>query len=375
MIAGTTEDLQNDAAKISLVDCLASLTDPGVEQLINLGLSSADSTFGFPELHHPCFLLAIRVRSYIDNGLCMADEELAMVTLVQCDHVSNDLDERAQSWLGDTTERLSEARLQVLQHSVLPLEGAKADELRAALAPSSVLATMFGAFLTQEFAEAVDYTERMLSLAEQLQRHQGNRTKRLLNIAPDLRSRLIFLNAIVGNLCRAEELADQVLSRAGDRLSWLDVYNSALLSGYREEWAIGAEVLADLQPKIGTGVANIFLLLHLVGLPLDGSRPPAARFARLSADQLDDVLAAQRMSFEAMSGRHSRSDYLAHVHSLVVPAATRVGAWTLAKRYGDAGLAATLIGQLLESDPGNRETYEADIDFLRNSGSETRAGR
>lgn len=79
------------------------------------------------------------------------------------------------------------------------------------------------------------------------------------------------------------------------------------------------------------------------------------------------------MSFEVMSGRHSRSDYLAHVHSLANPAAIRIAAWTLATRYGDGGLASTLLEQLITSDSENSETYAADLDFLRSSGTEAHA--
>lgn len=246
MIAGTAEDLQSTTTEINLVDRLGALADPSVEQLLGLGLSSADSTFGFPALHRPCFLLAVRVRSYVDSGLCLADEELAMVTVVQCDAVADELDARAQSWLADNKDRLSAAHLQVLQHSLLAIAGERTDELRAALAPSSVLATLFGAFLNHEFREAVDYSERMLCLADRLQKSADSRARKLAVIAPDLWSRLIFLNAIIGNVRRAGELADQVLSRSGDRPYWLDVCNSAILSGYRAEWAIAAETLSRL---------------------------------------------------------------------------------------------------------------------------------
>ena len=78
------------------------------------------------------------------------------------------------------------------------------------LAPSSVLATMFGAFFMDEFHEAVRYTEQMLALAERVQRHRGGRAHKLSSLAPDLRSRLVFLAAIIGEQGRAMELAEEV---------------------------------------------------------------------------------------------------------------------------------------------------------------------
>jgi hypothetical protein len=181
----------------------------------------------------------------------------------------------------------------------------------------------------------------------------------------DLRSRLVFLWAIIGKHREAAELADQL--REGDvREDWLAVYNRALLTGISGGWVRAAEELADLETPLRLAdVQTIYLLLHCPGIAVAPARPASHYFARVPLEHVGEVVLAQRLSLEAMSRRHDSAGYLAHLHSLQVPAARRIAAWTLATKYQDVALARTLLQQLVEADAANQSVYRADIEELR----------
>jgi hypothetical protein len=140
----------------------------------------------------------------------------------------------------------------------------------------------------------------------------------------------------------------------------------ALLAGYRREWVVAAEALADLGDDCSLpNASTVFLFLYLPGLDVSSGRDPAEFFVHLDCDEAVEVVQAERVSLEAMSGRHPQASYLSHVQGLVSFAARRVAAWTIAARYEDPNLAVTLLEQLSRVDPSNRACYVADVQNIR----------
>lgn len=362
-IAASIWCLDESDTDTDLVGRVRAVDTTAVSDLLDLRLAALYSAFGLRDLGKPALLVAVEICGCIDDACSIPDERLQLLVLLQTESEIEEPEAFASAWFEERQRLLSQARLRVDQISAVSLSPESADSLRVALAPTSGLITMFGAFTSDQFDLAAAYTAQVVDLCGRLNNRQ-RRARGLAAVAEDLKSRLVFLKAIVGDRDGASALAEQL---ASDTTDWLGTYNRALLAAQRGEWIRAAEALSDLEHPLRPkdGVTEFYMLVHCPGMAEAPTRIASEYFASVPGDQIDEFVEAQRTSIEAMSGRHAKASYLSHLQGLQVPAARRIAAWTVATKFSDPSLAITLLGQLEDADPSNAATYLADMEELK----------
>jgi hypothetical protein len=139
-------------------------------------------------------------------------------------------------------------------------------------------------------------------------------------------------------------------------------YNEAYARSLRREWAKASAGLVLAEEALAGEPEGVVLVLRLM-TPREYEPPsPTANVASVEAEELHDVLQAQRAVYQAYAGAIDEEEFLELSGSLEsCPAASRLLGWTALTRFGRIDVAEQLLADALSED----SACESELAWIR----------
>jgi hypothetical protein len=334
-VRSAEEDLSADAGLATLEERLRA--DDAV------GLLSTGMLWPFLNDPEPATDDARVVGITLDLNVRLTDGGPAMERLQRFDlAVVPSIDEDPQPlldrWLAAFDDWLRERRIDVARLHVLPLSAMAGRVARGGLDLHVGFDDVVALLRRGEVQEALTLQAQLVDVASACKGHYPWTSVYLA----DLYSRLGFLACVAGHPDVAEDAIDQaerLVAAGGKGSPFLLAFNRANARAQRDEWAAAAIQIDRALEFLDENPALLRDSILVLWIPaVDGFSPPSATWhvVEVAADDLRDVAAAQKASYEAMSGRWRPDEYWKLAENLdPVPAAMRLFAWTGMVRFGD----------------------------------------
>jgi hypothetical protein len=288
----------------------------------------------------------------IGLAVTLAEDGPVMAKILQCElrrtRVSiTDCRDRLGSWLGEHQAWLEQHQLRLYDVAIRSLDLGLQRVLAAAVTPGGEHAMAKYSVESGEIEEALEAYQEIRALPSAAKRE----CPWLLTGERGMLSRIGFFCCIAGNAEQALEAiaSAEGLTGDGDNFAGLEHvllrYNASYALSLQRLWAKADGEMALAEKALGdVATADVLLVLRLV-TPAEYKPPsPTWHVAAVDAEELEDVLRAQRNVYQAHAGLLAEDEYCELCGSFEINASVaRLFAWTALTRYGRIDVAEELL--------------------------------